>query len=77
MGKRKERFCEVRIVDEKNGFGLDFVEKTESGLWSTTPDVGAYSLHLYFLRFSFLRYRLENASSFYKVSNAIPTYHEN
>ena len=30
MGKRLERFGEVRIVDETNGFGLDFVEKTES-----------------------------------------------
>ena len=41
MGKRLERFCEVRIVDETNGFGLDFVEKTEGGFWRTTPDVGA------------------------------------
>ena len=30
MGKRLERFGEVRIVDAINGFGLDFVEKTES-----------------------------------------------
>ena len=29
MGKRLERFGEVRIIDETNGFGLDFVEKTE------------------------------------------------
>ena len=41
MGKRVERFCEATIVDETNGFGLDFVEKTESRFWSTTPDVGA------------------------------------
>ena len=41
MGKRLERFGEVRIIDETNGFGLDFVEKTESGFWSTAPDVGA------------------------------------
>ena len=41
MGKRLERCGEVRIADEANGFGLDFVEKTESGIWSTTPDVGA------------------------------------
>ena len=41
MGKRLERFGEVRIIDETNGFGLDFVEKTESRIWSTTPDVGA------------------------------------
>ena len=30
MGKRLERFGEIRIIDETNGFGLDFVEKTES-----------------------------------------------
>ena len=30
MGKRLERFGEVRIADETNGFGLDFVEKRES-----------------------------------------------
>ena len=41
MGKRLERFGEVRIIDETNGFGLDFLEKTESRFWSTTPDVGA------------------------------------
>ena len=41
MGKRLERFGEVRIVDEMNGFGLDFFKKTESRFWSTTPDVGA------------------------------------
>ena len=39
MGKRLERFGEVRIIDETNGFGLDFVEKTESRFRSTTPDV--------------------------------------
>ena len=33
-GKRLERFGEVRIIDETNGFGLDFVKKTESGFWS-------------------------------------------
>ena len=41
MEKRLERFGEVWVVDEMNGFGLDIVEKTESGFWSTTPDVGA------------------------------------
>ena len=41
MGKRLERFGEVGIIDERNGFGLVFVEKTESIFWSTTPDVGA------------------------------------
>ena len=34
MGKRLERVGEVRIIDETNGFGLDFVEKTESRFWS-------------------------------------------
>ena len=33
MGKRLEKFSEVGIVDETNGFGVDFVEKTE-WLWS-------------------------------------------
>ena len=41
MGERLERFGEVRIIDETNGFGLDFVKKTERGSWSTTPEVGA------------------------------------
>ena len=27
MGKRLERFGEVGIIDETNGFGLDFVER--------------------------------------------------
>ena len=43
MGKRLERFGEIRIIDETNGFGLDFVEKTESRFWSITPDVEQYS----------------------------------
>ena len=41
MRKRLDRFDEVGIVDETNGSGLDFFEKTESGFWNTTPDVGA------------------------------------
>ena len=41
MGKRLERFGEVRLVDETNSFGLDFVKKTENGYKSTSPDVGA------------------------------------
>ena len=41
MGKRLEGFGVVRIVDKTNCFGRDFVEKTESRLRSTTPDVGA------------------------------------
>ena len=39
MGKRLERFGEVRIVDEANGFGLDFVKKAGSGFWSTNPNM--------------------------------------
>ena len=31
MRKTLEEFDEVRIIDETNGFGLDFVKKTESG----------------------------------------------
>ena len=38
-GREVERSGDVRIVDKTNGFGLDFVEKTESGFWNTTPDV--------------------------------------
>ena len=41
MGKRLERFGEIGVADETNGFGLDIVETTESGFWSVTPDVGA------------------------------------
>ena len=41
MAKWLERFGEVRIVDETNGFGLEFFEKTESRIFSTTLDVGA------------------------------------
>ena len=41
MGKRLEIFGEVGTVDEMNGFGLDFVEKTESGFWSAIPGLGA------------------------------------
>ena len=44
MGKRLERFGEVRIIDETNGFGLDFVDKTESRFWSTTPRRGSSTL---------------------------------
>ena len=43
MGKRLERFSEAGIVDEMNGFGLDFVEKTESRFWSTTQTCEQYS----------------------------------
>ena len=31
----------IGIADETNGFGLDFVKKTESGFWNATPDMGA------------------------------------
>ena len=43
MGNRLERFGEVRIIDETNGFGLDFIKKTESRFWSTTPAGDQYS----------------------------------
>ena len=41
MEKRLDRFGEVRMVDDTHGFGQDFVEKTDGGFWSATPDVGA------------------------------------
>ena len=41
MEQRLERFGEVRIIDEMNGFGLDVFKKTESGFWSAIPDMGA------------------------------------
>ena len=34
MEKGLERFDEIEIVAETNGFGLDFATKTESGLWT-------------------------------------------
>ena len=39
--KGLERFGEVEIFDETNGFGLDFVKKTEHGFKSTSTDMGA------------------------------------
>ena len=44
MKKRLERFGEVRIIDETNCFGLDFVMKTESGFLNTTPRRGSSTL---------------------------------
>ena len=41
MGKRLERFGEVRFLDETNDFRLDSVEKTEGGFCSASIDVGA------------------------------------
>ena len=41
MRKRLERFGEVGIVDEMNGFRLNCVKKTESGFGSAMPDVRA------------------------------------
>lgn len=32
MGKRLEKFCEVRIVDDTNGVGLDFMNEIEQDL---------------------------------------------
>ena len=37
MGKRLERFGEVWIADDTNGFGLNFVKKTESGILKYNP----------------------------------------
>ena len=34
----------MRIVDETDGFGLDFVEKPASGFWSTTLRRGSSTL---------------------------------
>ena len=67
MGKRLQRFGEVRIVDEMNGFGLDFVEKTESRFWSTTPDVGRRIFSLTFENFMFWLSRKEHRSSLCKI----------
>ena len=44
MRKLLKRFGEVRIVDETNGFGLDFIQKIESGFWSTIRDMGSSTL---------------------------------
>ena len=52
MGKRLERFGDVRIVGEANCVGLDFVEKTESRFWSTIPDVGAVLLRRKDMKFT-------------------------
>ena len=41
MRKSLERFGEVEIADETNGFGLDLAKKTESGFRSTTTDIRA------------------------------------
>ena len=38
MGRRLERYGEVGIVDEVNGFGMEFFEKTESRV-STMPSL--------------------------------------
>ena len=37
MREMFEKFGEVVIVDETNGFGLNFVEEAASGFGSTTP----------------------------------------
>ena len=44
MGKRLERFGEVRIIDETNGFGLDFVKKRDSGFLKHHPRCGSSTL---------------------------------
>ena len=44
--KRLERFDDVGIVDETNGFGLDFAEKAEGGLRSAIPRRGSSTVAL-------------------------------
>ena len=46
MRKKLERFSEVSIFNEMDGFVLDFVEveNAERGFRSTTPDIGAATL---------------------------------
>ena len=41
MSKRLEGFGEVVIGDEKNGFALDFVTKTEREFWGISTEMGA------------------------------------
>ena len=43
MIKRLERFGEVGVVDETNGYELVFVEKTESRFWSTNKKLEWHS----------------------------------
>ena len=44
MGKGLERFGEIGTVDETNGFGLSFVEKTESGFCTGNRRRGSSTL---------------------------------
>ena len=44
MGKGLEIFGEVRIVDETNCFGMDFVKETENGFWSANLTGGTAKL---------------------------------
>ena len=41
MGEKLYRIGEVWIVDETDGFRLNFVQKMERRFRSTTPDMGA------------------------------------
>ena len=41
MRERLERFGEVWIIDEADGFRLDFVKKIQGGFSRTTPNMGA------------------------------------
>ena len=43
MAERLDRSGEDEIVDETNGFRLDFIKNTEIRFRSTTPDIGAVS----------------------------------
>ena len=44
MGKMLERFGKARIIDETNGFGLNFIEKTESRFLEHHPRRGSSTL---------------------------------
>ena len=64
MGQRLERFGEVRIIDEMNGFGLDVFKKTESGFWSAIPDMGAAVKQSHLLK---INIKLFLSKSFFKL----------
>ena len=44
MGKSLERFGEVEIVDETNGFGLDMIEKEREWISECHPRCGNSTL---------------------------------
>ena len=51
MGERLERLGEVRIVEETDCFGLDFVQEMERMFRSTAPDMAAVLKRRLNLRF--------------------------